>query len=131
MMMAPQYDEKFLLDRFDKKRRESMEFRWVWERDWLRDLYYIANRQWITFHPSRREWVDKRMPKWIPRPVTNKMAETLNAIRTTLGSINLNIVVKPVSHDSKSIAAAEIADRMSPLIHEEHMMNQVMREADF
>ena len=131
MIMTPQYDERYLLDRFDKKKREAMEYRWIWEREWLRDLYYVANRQWITFHPTRREWVDKRLPKWVPKPVTNKMAETVQAIRTTLGSINLSVVVRPVAHDSKSIATAEIADKMSPLIHEEHMMNQVMREADF
>ena len=130
-MMVPAYNEKQLLDRFDKKKREAMEHRWVWEREWLRDLYYIANRQWISFHPSRREWVDKRLPKWIPKPVTNKIAETVQAIRTTLGAISLSVVVRPVAHDAKSIAAAEIADKMCPLIHEEHTMNQVMREADF
>src|SRR3970040_1570990 len=65
------YDETRLLDLFDKLKRESMEYRWIWEREWLRDLYYVSNRQWITFHPTRREWVDKRLPKWIPKPVTN------------------------------------------------------------
>lgn len=125
------YNERTLLDLFDKLKRESMEYRWVWEREWLRDLYYLANRHWIHFHPTRREWVDKKLAKWIPRPVTNKMAETLQAIRTTLSAIDLAVIVRPVGHDTESIAAAEIADQMAPLIHEEHMMNQVMREADF
>lgn len=130
---APQnpYDEARLLAMFDKLKRESMEYRWVWEREWLRDLYYVANRQWIFFHPARREWVDKRLQKWVPRPVTNKMAEVLQAIRTNLGAINLSVVARPVGHDTESIAAAEISDQMSPLIHEEHIMDQVMREADF
>ena len=127
----PQYSEKQLLDLFDRLKRESMEYRWVWEREWLRDLYYVSNRQWITYHPTRREWVDKRLQKWIPRPVTNKMAETLQSIRTTLVAINLSVVARPVGNDSSSIAAAQIADQMAPLIHEEHIMNQVMREADF
>ena len=127
----PQYNAAQLLDMFDKLKRESMEYRWVWEREWLRDLFYVANRQWIMYHPTRREWVDKRMKKWIPRPVTNKMAEILQAIRTNLGAISLAVVARPVGSDTESIAAAQIADQMSPLIHEEHMMNQVMREADF
>lgn len=125
------FDPKKLLDLFNTLKKESTEYRWVWEREWLRDLYYVANRQWITFHPARREWVDKRLQKWIPRPVTNKMAETLQAIRTNLCAIDLAVTVRPVGDDTESIAAAEVADQMSPMIHEEHNMNQVMREADF
>lgn len=127
----PYADDLALLELFDRLKRESMEYRWIWEREWLRDLYYVANRQWITFNPGKREWVDKKLQKWVPRPVTNKMAETVQAIRTNLGAINLSVVARPVGHDTESIAAAEVADQMAPLIHEEHVMNQVMREADF
>lgn len=123
--------EKKLLDLFDKVKKEATEYRWIWEREWLRDLYYVMNRQWIYYNPTRREWVDKRLPKWVPRPVTNKMAETLQAIRTNFGAVNLNVVCRPVSNDSTSIAAADIVDQMSPLIHDEHLMDQVMREADY
>lgn len=126
-----QYNEAHLLDIFNILKRESTEYRWIWEREWLRDLFYVANRQWITFHPTRREWVDKRLQKWVPRPVTNKMAETVQAIRTNLGAINLAVTCRPAGNDPQSIAAAEISDQMSPLIHSEHSMDQVMREADF
>lgn len=131
MSSSPQWEDSQLLTLFDKLKRESMDMRWVWEREWQRDLYYIASRQWIVYHPTRRDWVDKRLQKWVPRPVTNKMAETLQSIRTNLGAINLSVKARPVGDDAQSIAAAEIADQMSPLIHEEHAMNQVMREADF
>ena len=133
-LIAPQnpyQNEPALLELFKQLKKESTEYRWVWEREWLRDLFYVANRQWITFHPTRREWIDKRLQKWIPRPVTNKMAETLQAIRTNLAAINLSVTIRPVGHDTESIAAAEISDQMAPLIHEEHCMDQVMREADF
>jgi hypothetical protein len=129
--VANPWDEAKLLDMFNTFKRESTEYRWIWEREWLRDLFYVMNRQWITFHPTRREWVDKRLQKWVPRPVTNKMAETLQAIRTNLGAINLAVKVRPVGDDAESIAAAEVSDQMSPMIHEEHMMDQNMREADF
>lgn len=128
---SPYSNPKALLDLFDRLKRESFEYRWVWEREWLRDLFYVSNRQWITYHPTRREWVDKRLAKWIPRPVTNKMAETVQAIRSNLAAINLSVVARPVGHDTQSISAAQIADQMAPLIHEEHLMPQVMREADF
>jgi hypothetical protein len=125
------FDEGKLLALFEILKKESIEYRWIWEREWLRDLFYVANRQWIFYHPTRREWVDKRLQKWIPRPVTNKMAETVQSIRANLQAINLAVVARPVGHDTQSIAASEIADQMSPLLHEEHLMSQVMREADF
>ena len=128
---ANPYDETRLLDLFSKLKKESTDHRYIFEREWLRDLFYVINRQWIYYHPTRREWLDKRLQKWIPRPVTNKMAETVQAIRTNLAAISLAVVARPIGHDTQSIAAAQIADQMSPLIHEEHLMNQVMREADF
>lgn len=129
--VADPFNPAHLLDMFNVLKRESTEYRWIWEREWLRDLFYVANRQWITFHPTRREWVDKRLQKWVPRPVTNKIAETLQAIRANFSAVNLAVTVRPAGNDPQSIAAAEVADQMAPLIHEEHMMNQVMREADF
>lgn len=116
---------------FNQCKMEALDQRWVLEHDWLRDLNYVSGRQWILYHPTRREWVDKKLHKWIPRPVTNKMAETVQAIRSNLVAINLVAKARPAGYDAKSIAAAEIADQMAPLIHEEHDMNQVMREADF
>lgn len=127
----PVYDPVRLLKIFEDLKKPAMEHRWIYEREWLRDIFYTINRQWIYFNSSRREWVDKRMQKWIPRPVTNKMAETLQAIRANLGAINLGVVARPVGHDPKSVSAAEIADQMAPLIHDEHSMDMVMREADF
>lgn len=124
------YDFAKLLELFKPLKKEAFEYRWVWEREWLRDIYYVLNRQWITFHPVRREWIDKRLQKWIPRPVTNKIAETLQAIRTNLGAINLTVTIRPAGDSVESVAAAEIANQMSPMIHEEHAMDQVMREAD-
>lgn len=128
---SPYANKAKILEIWDRCKRESMEYRWVWEREWLRDLYYVNGRQWITYHPTKREWVDKRLHKWIPRPVTNKMAETVQSIRSNLIAINLTAKARPSGYDSKAIAAAEIADQMAPLIHDEHDMDQVMRESDF
>lgn len=130
-LMMQKYNDAYLLDMFNILKRESTEYRWIWEREWLRDLFYVANRQWITFHPTRREWVDKRLQKWVPRPVTNKMAETVQSIRTVFQAVKLNCVARPAGNDPQAIAAAEIASQMAPLIHQEHSMDQVMLEADF
>lgn len=127
----PVYTDEFLLQVFERYKKECMEHRWIYEREWVRDLNYIANRQWITYHPTRREWVDKRMAKWIPRPVTNKIAEILQSIRTNFAAVTLAIKARPLGTDTESIATAEIVEQIAPLMHEEHQMNQVMREADF
>lgn len=125
------FNEARLLEIFKQYKEESFAFRYVWEREWLRDLWYIANRQWIYWNPSTRVWSDKKLAKWMPRPVTNRMNEVLRTLHATLGAINLAVVARPVGHDTESIAAAEVVDQLSPLIHEEHLMSQVMREADF
>ena len=130
-MLTPAYDEKALLDLFDKLKRESTEQRYIFEREWLRDLYYVANRQWIYYHPTRREWVEKRLQQWVPRPVTNKMAEIVQSLRSNLAAINTIPTVRPAGHDTQSMAAAEIADQMIPLIYDEHRMHSGMRENDF
>ena len=127
----PYVTKERIIELFTRFKAESLDQRWVLEHDWLRDLSYVSGRQWILYHPTRREWVDKKLHKWIPRPVTNKMAETVQAIRSNFIAINLVAKARPAGYDSKSIAAAEIADQLAPLIHEEHDMNQVMREADF
>jgi hypothetical protein len=124
-------DDAKLIEIAKKVKDDCLEHRWLWERDWLRDQHYTSGRQWITYNTSRREWVDKRLHKWIPKPVTNKIAETVQAIRTTFGAIDLAVKVRPVGSDPKSVSAAEVADAMAPLIHEEHLMNQVMREVDY
>lgn len=130
-VLAPQYDERYLLDMFEKMKKDAFAQRWIWEREWLRDIYYVTNRQWIYYHPVRREWIDKRLAKNVPRPVTNKVAEVVQSLRSSFGSVDLGVVAQPVGHNPTSVATSEIVEQLAPLISEEHRMNQVMREADF
>src|SRR3990167_6291906 len=130
-LLVPQYNEKRLLELFDKKKRAAFEYRWIWEREWLRDIFYTTNRQWIYYHPTRREWIDKRLRKNIPRPVTNKMAEVVQTLRASFESIDLGIFARPIGYNQESVASAEITNDMSPLLHDEHQMGSVIREADF
>ena len=130
-IVVPKYNERHLLDIFEKKKKECFEYRWVWEREWLRDIYYTIGRQWITYNPSRREWVDKRLQKNVPRPTTPKVSEVLQSLRSSFGAVELGVTTRPIGYNPESIAAAEIAGQIAPLIHEEHKMDFVMREADF
>ncbi len=125
------FDEQELLDLWEIMKHECYDNRWIFERQWQRNLWYVLGRQWIEYQSKYGGWRDKRMAAWIPRPVTNKCKETVQAIRAMFTSINLSVNVRPNGTDPKNVAAAATADKMAPLLHEVHLMDQAMTEFDF
>lgn len=102
----------------------------IFERQWHRNILYTLGRQWIEFYASVG-WRDKRMAQWVPRPVTNKCKETLQAIRAMFTAIKLSVNARPNGADPKNVSAASTADDLQPILHDNHCMNQVQTEADF
>lgn len=127
----PYEDDQALLKLFKDFRKQSFEGRWVYERNWWRNLLYVLGRQWIFYNVQRGAWQDKRMQKWIPRPVTNKMAETVDAMRSVFQSVALEVKCRPVSADPLDAITASTSEEMHPMMREEHDMNFRMFEADF
>jgi hypothetical protein len=125
------YDDAELLEMWEVMKHECYDNRWVFERQWQRNLWYVLGRQWIEYQQKYGGWKDKRMAAWIPRPVTNKCKETVQAIRAMFTSINLNVNVRPNGTDAKNVSAAATADKMAPVLHETHAMDQAMTEFDF
>lgn len=125
------YDDQELLDIWTKIRRECIDTRLVFERQWHRNILYFLNRQWIEYHANGQGWRDKRLAQWVPRPVTNMCRETVDAIRATLTGVQLGVTVRPGGSDPKNVAAAATADDLAPVIHDSHHMNQIMTEFDF
>ena len=125
------FDDQELLDLWTKIKKESFDSRWVFERQWMRNIYYVLGRQWIEYHARHGGWKDKRMAAWIPRPVTNKCKETVQALRAIFTDIKIGVNVRPNGTEPKNVAAAAVADEMSNLIHESHEMDSVMTEFDF
>jgi hypothetical protein len=126
---APITDEE-ILEIWRTVRKESLDTRKAFEIQWRRNIYYILNRQWLEFI-SGRGWRDKRMAPWIPRPVTNKCKETLQAIRAMFTSIKLGVNVRPSGADPKNVSAAFTADQLAPVLHEAHSMDECLTEFDF
>ena len=124
-------DEKRILEVYDEDKRACFDSRYVFERGWWRNLLYDINRQWIYFDRRKGAWMDKRLHKWMPRPVTNKLAEGRASIQAVFAAITLSTVARPVGGKLQNVAAAEIADDMQPLIHAEHGMTQVLRDMDY
>ena len=125
------YDDEELLELWQKIRKESIDTRLVFERQWHRNILYFLNRQWIEYHAGGQGWKDKRLAQWVPRPVTNKCRETVGAIRAIMTAIQLGVTVRPNGQDPKSVAAASTADDLAPVIHKAHRMDSIMMEFDF
>jgi len=120
-----------LHDLFIRLRRESFDQRWIFERQWLRNIYYVLGRQWIFYNTKRGEWQDKRLAKWIPRPVTNKAKEIVQTIRAMFTSVKIGVNARPNGEDPASVVTASVADDLAPILHEEHAMNTVLNEMDY
>lgn len=125
------YDDAALLEMFKTAKKESFENRWIWERSWMRNIHYVNNRHWIEYIRRTNEWRDVKLAKWFPKPVTNKMGEGVQALRAMFASVNIGVNVRPAGSDPKNIAVAAVSDELSPLLHEEHEMDDVMNEHDF
>jgi hypothetical protein len=112
-------------------KKETFDQRWVFERQWMRNIWYILNRQWIYFDSKRGQWQDKRLAKWIPRPVTNFLKDGVQSVPRELRAINYGANARPMDDDILSITTASVADDYAPLLHEDHNMDSVMNESDF
>lgn len=123
--------DQALIKLFKEGHRLCFDGRWVYERNWWRNLLYALGRQWIFFNIQRGAWQDKRMQKWIPRPVTNKIAETLDAMRAVFQSVDLSLKCRPLSDDSNDTQTAFVAENLTPALYVEHDMDFRMFEADF
>lgn len=125
------FDDQELLTLWNRIKKEALDERWVFERQWHRNILYTLGRQWIEYYQGRGGWKDKRMASWIPRPVTNKCKETVQAIRAMFASIKLGVNARPQGSDPVNVSAAAVADELAPVLHDSHNMDANMTEFDF
>jgi hypothetical protein len=128
---ADPYDEQQLVTFFETFHEECFNGREEFERIWWRNIIYSEfGRQWIYYDRDSRTWRDKRLAKWIPKPVTNITGETVDTIVSTFQAVQLGVVVRPVGDAPANVTAAETADRFAPVLDESHAMSERMRTAD-
>lgn len=125
------FDDETLLEMWAEMKTEALNNRWMFERQWQRNIWYVLGRQWIEYLSRWGGWRDKRIAQWIPRPVTNKCKETVQAIRAMFASIQLGVNVRPNGQAPLNVAAAATADELAPVLHEAHEMNALLNEFDF
>lgn len=131
MIGQSQYTDAQLVEKFKKWKREAFDQRNVFERQWLRNCWYFLNRQWIYFDSRRGQWQDKRLAKWVPKPVTNMVRDSIDTIRANFAAINYGSTARPIGSDPKNVLAASVADDYLPVLYADHGMDQVMNEFDF
>src|SRR5262245_23983401 len=124
-------DEELLALWNDEIKVEALRNRWMFERQWQRNIWYVLGRQWIEYLSRYGGWGGKRIASWIPRPVTNKCKETVQAIRAMFTSIQLGVNVRPNGGAPEDVSAAATADALAPVFHELHGMNAALNEFDF
>lgn len=115
---------------YSDTRIASVEGRDQVEKSMWKKLLYINGRQWI-YDSGRNGWQDKRLARWIPRPVTNICAETVSSIRAMLSGIDPSARIRPIGSDPKNVITAQLFDDLEPAINEEHRMPNRWFEADF
>lgn len=93
--------------------------RWAFERLWFRSILYFLGNQWLTWDARSRRWREKKVRKWIPKPVTNRFASTAETICSAIQSTKVEPSAWPATDDPEDIAAANVADRVIDVIDSE------------
>jgi hypothetical protein len=120
-----------MLEFYKEAKRECLDGRQAIERLWWRNILYILGRQWIYYDRKRGQWVDKRMARWIPRPVTNKASEVVESLVALFQSIELDATARPVGGEVRNVSTAETIDRLEPFLKDDHDYNHACMIRDF
>src|SRR5262245_35323088 len=123
--------DKPLLELFDKAKRECFADRWRYERVWTRAIHYVNMPQWLGLYDRSAGWMDARVARGVPRPVTSKPKEGVQAIRAMFTAAQLGVDVRPLKNDVKSMTTATTADKLAPVLYGSNLMDQVLHEGDY
>ena len=127
----PYADKAAMLAFFKEVKDECTDGRYVFERLWWRNILKNLGKQWIYYDTGRNQWKDKRLARWVPKPVTNKVAETHGAICSVFAATQLGARAKPAGEKPQDMATATIADRLESPIGQEHRIVQRFGQADY
>lgn len=127
----PYQDRAAMLKFFKEVKEECQDGRYIFERIWWRNVLKNMGRQWIYYDVGRNQWKDKRLAKWVPKPVTNKIAECHGAICSVFASTELGARVKPNGESPKDMSTADLADRLEGPIGREHKITEKFAQADY
>ena len=106
-IVDPYADHKAIKELVETLQKEAFgPHRTSMERHWEQIIHYVLGNMWIYFHPTQKKWLPKRLHRWVPKPVTPKVGETLQTIRAMMTGRPLGISARPVGQEPKNVMAA-------------------------
>lgn len=103
--------------------------RWIFEREWYRNILYYVGQQWIIYDESFRRWRRRNMPSWVPLPVTNRLAATVNTIRSAVAQVHPAFETRPTQDNEKSVLSANAAQKYLDVLVQESSFRAMKRRA--
>jgi len=102
--------------------------RWAFERQWFRSILYYLGNQWLTWDGRSRKWRERKLRKWVPKPVTNRYASTIDSIVSAIQGTKVLPSAWPSTGDTADIGAANVADRVLEVIGHEIKSERVRQQ---
>lgn len=91
----------------------------TFDRMWFRSILYYLGNQWLSWDRTSRRWRERKVKKWVPKPVTNRYASSAAALCAAIQSTKVNPSAWPATNDHDDIASANVADRIIDIIKSE------------
>ena len=109
------------IDEVSKARR-------TFERIWFESMLFYLGNQWLTFDNSKRQFRQRHLKKWVPKPYTNRYASTADTIMGVLEGIEVRPTAWPGTDDPDDIASASVAQKVLRIIDDEIDHKKVMNQ---
>jgi hypothetical protein len=111
-------DQKYAKLVLDVKDRFSHR-RWLFEREWYRNILFYLGQQWVVYDETFRRWRRRNMPAWVPLPITNRLASTVNTIRSSISQVQPSFDARPMQENEKSVLSANSSEKYLDILQNE------------
>lgn len=113
-------NDQAILDMISRTENDTKFLRFGHERDWYRNLLFKQAQQWIAWDPVGRVFRDKKLKPWVPKPVTNKFAATMDTLVSLLLRVEPPLQWSPADmNDEMQRTIAETATQVLGIAKEQ------------
>lgn len=102
--------------------------RFLLEREMFRNILFYLGYQWLYFDINQRQFRMAEPKSWVPKPVTNRFAPTIDVIRSAIINAEPKFLVEPATTSDKAITAARVANDFIEVLRSDSMFRKAKRE---
>jgi len=122
--------DKGIIQMADDHHDRTRYMRYGFERDWYANLLYRQGHQWIVWDGIARRFRQKQLKSWVPTPVTNKFASSLDALVSLVLRVQPEMMWKPTDpNDEEQKSLAETYTKATELAKERTLFRFWRHEA--